>query len=139
MEKSFNNKERRSHPRVIIDLPLEYQDIHGSCLHGGIVLNASKAGFLIEAVGDIPVGTELSITVLYPKGFGLANFKVVAKIMWKKPYSKEDLKGNQYWGGYQYGLQFVQISDEDRWKLTLLIGGRFESEKNPPSQSYQFH
>jgi len=139
MEGSFNNKERRRYPRVFIDLPLEYQDMGDSCLYGAIVVNAGEGGFLIESTRGIPVGTELSITVLYPKGFTLVDFKVVAKIVWKKPYSKEDLKGNQYWGGYQYGLEFVQISDEDRWKLTFLIGGRFESEKNPPSQSYQLH
>ena len=129
MEGSFNNRERRSHPRVIIDLPLEYQDMDGPYLHGGIALNASKGGFLIEAVGDIPVGTELSITVLYPKGFTLVDFKVVAKIVWKKPYSKKDLKGNQYWAGYQYGLEFVQISNEDRWKLKFLLGDRSNLEE----------
>jgi hypothetical protein len=134
---SFDSRERRRYPRVFIDLPIEYRDMDDSCLRGAIVVNASEGGFLIESPRDLPVGTELSITVLYPKGFTLVDFKVVAKIVWKKPYSKENLKGNQYWGGYQYGLEFIQISDEDRWKLTFLIGGRFESEKNPPSQSYQ--
>ena len=51
-----------------------------------IVVNASEEGFLIESPRDIPVGTELSMTVLYPKGFELANFKVTAKIVWKEPY-----------------------------------------------------
>ena len=134
---SFDSRERRRYPRVFIDLPIEYRDMDDSCLRGAIVVNASEGGFLIESPRDLPVGTELSITVLYPKGFTLVDFKVVAKIVWKKPYSKENLKGSQYWGGYQYGLEFIQISDEDRWKLTFLIGGGFESEKNPPSQSYQ--
>jgi hypothetical protein len=26
----------------------------------------------------------------------------------------------------------IQILDEDRWKLNLLLGGRFESEEIPP-------
>ncbi len=137
MEGSITNREKRRYPRVFIDLPLEYQDMGDSCLHGAIVVNAGEGGFLIESIRGIPVGTELSITVLYPKGFTLVDFKVVAKIVWKKPYSKKDLKGDQCWGGYQYGLEVVQISDEDRWKLTSLIEGRFESEKNPPSQSHQ--
>ena len=132
MEGSFNNRERRIHPRFIIDLPLEYRDMDGSCLRGGIVFNASKGGLLIEAVTDIPVGTELSITVLFPKGFRLADFKVVAKIVWKKPYRKKDCRGNQYWGGYQYGLEFIQILAEDRWKLNFLLGGRLESEEISP-------
>ena len=137
MEGSSNNRERRRHPRIFIDLPAGYRDGDDSCLRGAIVVNASEGGFLIETVRDIPVGTALNVTVLFPKGYELTNFKVVAEIVWKKPYSKEDLKGNQYWKGYQYGLEFIQIFGEDRWKLNLLIGGRFESEKNPPSQSYQ--
>ena len=63
-----------------------------SFLRGAMVLNVSKGGFLMESPSDIPVGTELSITVLYPKGFELANFKVIGKIVWKEPYWKEDLK-----------------------------------------------
>ena len=64
MEGSFNSKERRGHPRVFIDLPIEYQDMGDPCLRGAIVVNASDRGFLIEALKDISVGTELSITVL---------------------------------------------------------------------------
>jgi hypothetical protein len=133
MEGSFDNREKRSHPRVIIDLPIEYRDMGGSCLRGAIVVNASEGGFLIETVSDIPVGKELNITVLYATGFELANFKVVAKIVRKEPYCKEDWKGNQYWEGYQYGLELIQILDEDRWKLNLLLGGRFEFEEILPS------
>jgi hypothetical protein len=68
MEGSLNARERRSYPRFIIDLPLEYRDRDGSCLRGGIVANASERGFLIEAVRDIPVGTELNIAVLSQRG-----------------------------------------------------------------------
>ena len=129
MEGSFYNKERRSHPRFIVDLPLEYRDVNDSCLRGAIVVNVSDGGVLIESPRDIPVGTELNITVLFPKGFRLDDFKVVAKIVWKKPYRKGDWQGNQHWGGYQYGLEFIQISDEDRWKLNSLLGGRFNLEQ----------
>ena len=137
MEGSSNNRERRRYPRIFIDLPVGYRAANDPCLRGAIVVNASEGGFLIEATRDIPVGTELGITVLFPKGFELTNFKVVAEIVRKEPHSKEDLKGDPYWKGYQYGLEFIQISDKDRWKVNLVLGGRFESEKNPPSQSYQ--
>ena len=89
---SFNNREKRSRPRVIIDLPVGYRDMDDPWLHGENIVDASEGGFLIESPRDIPVGTELSITVMYPKGFELANFKVVAKIVRKEPY----WKGNQY-------------------------------------------
>ena len=129
MEGSFNNKERRSHPRFIVDLPLEYRDVSDSCLRGAIVVNVSDGGVLIESPRDIPVGTELNITVLFPKGFRLDDLRVVTKIVRKEPYLKEDWQGNQYWKGYRYGLEFIQISDEDRWKLNSLLGGRFNLEQ----------
>jgi hypothetical protein len=125
MEGSLNNRERRRYPRIVINLPLEYQEKDDSCLRGGIVVNAGERGFLIESTRDISVGTELSITVLYPTGFELANFKVVAKIVRKEPY----WKGNQYWEGYQYGLEFIKILEEDRWKLDLLLCGRYYLEE----------
>ena len=128
MERSFINKEKRSHPRFIIDLPLEYRDMNESGLKGGIVANVSERGLLIEIVRDTPIGTELNVTIIFPKGYELANFKAVAKIVRKEPYRKEDLKGNRYWEGYRYGLKFIQISEEDRWKLNFLLGGQFNLE-----------
>lgn len=123
MEGSSNKRERRSYPRFIIDLPLEYRDMDDSCLRGAIVVNASEGGFLIESPRDLPVGTELSITVLYPKECELDNFKVTAKIVRKGPHWKGD------WKGYQYGLELIQILEEDRWKLNVLLGGRFNLEQ----------
>ena len=125
MEGSFNNREKRSHPRIIIDLPVEYRDMGDPCLRGAMIVNASEGGFLIESPRDISVGTELSITALYPTGFELANFKVMAKIVRKEPYRK----GNQYWQGYRYGLELIQLLDEDRWKLDLLLSGRYYLEE----------
>ena len=99
MEGLFNIREKRSHPRVIIELPIEYRDMGDPCLRGAIIVNASDGGFLIGSPRDVSVGTVLSITVLYPTGFDSANFEVVAKIVRKEPY----WKGNQYWEGYRCG------------------------------------
>jgi len=139
MEKPFSNKDRRKHPRILIDLPLEYRDRDDSCLRGAMVVNAGEGGFLIESPRDIAVGTELSMTVLYPKGFELANFKVTAKIVWKEPYWREDLKRDRSSKGYQYGLEFIQILDEDRWKLSFLLSKQFEFQEISPSLSSQYY
>jgi PilZ domain len=133
MEKPFSGIDRRKYRRIFIDLPLEYRDRDDSCLRGAIVVNASEGGCLIESPRDVPVGTELSVTVLYPKRFELANFKVTAKIVWKELYWKEDLKRERSSEGYKYGLEFIDILDEDRWKLNLLLSKRFESEEISPS------
>jgi hypothetical protein len=44
------------------------------------------------------IGKKLSITLLFSKGFELANFKAVTRIVRKEPYRRQDWKGNQYWG-----------------------------------------
>jgi hypothetical protein len=136
-EGSFTTKEKRKHPRFTIDLPAEYRDMVDPRLRGAIVVNASEGGFLIETVSDIPVGAELNISVLYPKGYELVDLRVVAKIVWKEPNWKENWKVGRKWKEYQYGLKFIQVSDEDRSKLNLLIGGPFEFEKIPVSLSDQ--
>jgi hypothetical protein len=139
MEKSLSAKDRRKYPRIFIDLPLEYRDIDGSCSRGAIVVNAGEGGCLIESPRSIPVGTELSMTVLYPKGFELANFKVTAKIVWKELYWKEDLIGDRSSEAYKYGLEFIHILDEDRWKLSLLLSKRFESEEISPGLRRRYY
>jgi hypothetical protein len=120
---SYNTKDRRRYPRVFIDLPLEYREMHKLRLWGGIAVNASETGLLIESIKDIPIGTKLNIAVLFPRESELADFKAVTEILWKEHYRNED------WEGCQYGLKFIQLLEEDRWKLNLLISDPFHLEK----------
>ena len=118
MENLNYNKDRRRFPRVFMDLPLEYQIMDTSNVHGGLVINASETGLLIYSVKNIPIGTKLNIAVLFPKGFELANFEVFAEIIWK------DIHWEENWEGYQLGLKFIKILEEDYRKLKgLLIVG----------------
>jgi hypothetical protein len=94
--------------------------------HGGLVVNASEVGLLINSIKNMPVGTKLNIAVLFPKGFELTNFEVLAQVIWKDLHWEED------WEGYQYGLKFTQILEEDRRKLKQLLNGRFQMEDTPP-------
>jgi hypothetical protein len=112
--------ERRKHPRVCMDLPLEYLANHHSRARGGIVVDASETGFLIYSIEDIPVGTNLKIDVLFSRGYELANFEVFGKIVWRKVDVGE--RANTY----RYGLTFVQIVEEEYWKLKKLLYGRPE-------------
>ena len=64
-----NGKNRRKHSRVILDLPLEYRLTNIPNAHGALVVNGSEMGLLIESVKHIPVGTNLNIAVLFPKGY----------------------------------------------------------------------
>jgi len=104
-------------------LPLEYRVLNVPYAHGGLVVNASEAGLLIQSVKNIPVGTKLSTVVLFPKGFQLSCLEVLAEVIWKDVHQEED------WQGYHYGLNFIQILEEDRHKLKQLLSGQFYFEE----------
>ncbi|HUL23078.1 MAG TPA: PilZ domain-containing protein [Thermodesulfobacteriota bacterium] len=128
MEESLNSSERRRYPRLLIHLPLEYQDTGDSCSRGAMVVDAGEGGFLIESTRDMPVGTKLSLLLLFPNGFELADFKAVAQVVRKEPYLRKNSEGYPSWEGYRYGLEFIQVLEEDRWKLNLILGKRSEFE-----------
>lgn len=123
MEKSKSMRDRRKSQRMILDLPLEYRVIDAPYAHGGLVVNASELGLLVQSVKSLPIGTKLNIAVLFPKGFELANFEVLAEILWKDLHWEED------WEGYQYGLRFLQILDNEYLKLKQLLDGQFHLEE----------
>jgi hypothetical protein len=120
MEKDSPHLERRGYPRMSLDLPLEYWVMNAPYAHGGLVVNASEVGLLINSIKNIPIGSKLNIAVLFPKGFELTNFEVFAEIIWKDLYWEEE------WEGYRYGLKFIKILEEDRGKLEQLLSGQFQ-------------
>jgi hypothetical protein len=123
MERLMANEDRRKSPRSLMDLPLEYRVINAPFPHGGIVANASEEGLLIYSVKDMPVGTKLDIVVLFPKEYELCNFEVIAEII------RKDLHWEEDWEGYEYGIKFLQIFEEDRYKLKQLLEGQFQLEE----------
>ena len=119
MERSKDPRERRKFPRLLVDLPLEYRVMNAPYAQGGIVVNASEEGLLINSIKNIPAGTKLNIAVLFPEEYELADFEVVAEIIRKELHWEED------WEGYQYGLKFIKILERDRHKLKQLLLGEF--------------
>jgi hypothetical protein len=124
MDGSNGKKEKRKFPRYYMDLPLEYRVTDTSDAYGGLVVDGSEIGLRIHSVKDIPVGTRLNVAVIFPKGFQMTNFEVVAEIVWKDLYLREN------WNGYQYGLKFIQIEEEDLQKLQQLLPSSIPDEEN---------
>jgi hypothetical protein len=106
-----------------LDLPLEYLVTNTPKAHGGLVVNVSEIGLLIRSVKNLPIGTELKIAVLFPKRYELANFEVLAQII------RKDLLWEEDWEGYEYGLKFIRIFEEDRRKLRQVLSGQFALEE----------
>ena len=115
MKRERMMRERRRFPRLLLDLPLEYRVLNVPYAHGGLVVNASEVGLLIQSIKNIPVGERLVTVVLFPKGFELASLEVLTEVVWK------DIHNEDNWEGFHYGLNFVSILDEDREKLKQLL------------------
>jgi hypothetical protein len=120
MEVAKDLREKRKHPRVNMELPLEYRVLDAPHPHGAMVVNASESGLLVHSVKDLPIGTKLNIAVLFPNGLEFSNFEVLAEIVWKDKYWEENREK------YKFGLKFVLISEEDQEKLKQLLGDRHE-------------
>ena len=107
-----------------MDWPLEYRIIDGPHAYGGLVVDGSEVGLRIHSIKNLPIGTRLRIAVMFPKGFQVTNFDVLAEIVWKDLYFEEDQNG------YQYGLKFIRINEEDLQKLKQLLREQLQMQEN---------
>jgi c-di-GMP-binding flagellar brake protein YcgR len=107
--------ERRKHPRIRVELPLDYSIADKEETHGGIVANASEGGLLVYLPEAIEIGTVLKIEMLFVKGLELNMIKAIAKVVWF------DLAARKAWGEYRYGLEFQSFQEGDLPKLITLL------------------
>jgi hypothetical protein len=121
MRRSSGMKDKRRHRRILINVPVDFQNIDKSNVSPGLVINLSQTGFLIQTFEDMPIGKRINIKVLFPKGFEVANFSAVVEIVWKDICLWED------WEGYQYGLKFIKVLNKDLLKLKQFLSNRFDS------------
>ncbi|MDP2959868.1 MAG: PilZ domain-containing protein, partial [candidate division Zixibacteria bacterium] len=107
--------ERRKHPRIRVELPLDYSlaDREETC--GGVVANASEGGLLVYLSETTELGTLLKIEILFVKGSELNTIRGIAKVVWS------DLAAKKAWGEYRYGLQFQSFQEGDLKKLKTLL------------------
>jgi len=127
MDRPSESKEKRRYPRVLINLPVNLWMIRELKAAPGLVLNGCEGGLLIQTFTDMPLGTRIAIKisfkVLLPRGVRPAKIRAIADIIWKDTYWWGD------WEGYQYGLTFIQILEEDYRKLKLILNNRSNLEE----------
>jgi len=123
MPGSHDSKDKRKSPRFCMDWPLEYRVVDATNAYGGLVVDGSEIGLRIQSIKNLPIGTKLKIAVIFPKGFQMTNFDVLAEIVWKDLYVSEDHNG------YQYGLKFIHIKTEDLRKLRQLLDEQIHTQE----------
>jgi len=115
MLRSSGWKEKREYPRVLVNLPIDFRMTDEPNAGQGMAINASETGLLFQTFNDMPIGKRMNIKVSFRKGTEFEDLRAEAEIIWKDVYFWDD------WEGYQYGLKFVQISNEDYSKLNQLL------------------
>ena len=108
-------KDKRVGRRFPIDLPINFQAIGSPRIQSGLTVNASENGLLIRTPKNMPVGTRLTVEVIFPKRFQLFNFQGAAEIVRKDIFFEERREG------YEYGLRFVEFLGEGQAELKGLL------------------
>ncbi len=121
MDKTFEQK--RKHPRILVNVPLTFKTVEDPKHGSGIVIDASEAGLLIQTFKDMSTGKRIVIQVSFSEGDMSSRLSAIAEIIWKDLYAWEDLEG------YQYGLKFIQILEEDYLKLKEILGNQSRVEE----------
>ena len=114
-------QEKRMRPRSVIDLPFDCRRVGGCDLRAGIVGNASDTGLLIYSGNNFPIGTNLIVTVFFPREFQLDAFEAIGTIVRKSLTFDEDGKSDQY----DYGLKIIQIKEGELVKLRRIQEGAY--------------
>lgn len=121
----IEKRERRKHPRLNSELPLDYSKIDSNEDYGGIVANASEGGILVHLPEELEIGDVLKIEIFFAKELELNSLQGVAKVVWA------DLATRESWGEHRYGLQFQSIERGSLHKLKTLLkeAGKTHSAK----------
>jgi c-di-GMP-binding flagellar brake protein YcgR len=105
------NLERRKNPRVSVDLPIEYYRIDSSVSHTGKALNISEGGLLLYFPEQMDIGQYIRLKLFLSLGSELNTIEVLAEVVWMDIHQGKD------WGDYRCGVNFIDVSPEDMFKL----------------------
>jgi c-di-GMP-binding flagellar brake protein YcgR len=104
------NFEKRRHPRVSVDLPLEYWRIDTVKSQSGRIADISEGGLLFYISEEIEVGQHLRVRLFLDSCLKLKAIEALVEVVWKDfRFEKE--------GNYRIGVKFVEISSEAMEKL----------------------
>ena len=109
------NFERRKHPRISVDLPVEYSRIENAGLpRNGRAANASQGGLLVYFPELVNVGESFRLRMYFSIP-AVQKIEIVAEIAWV------DIPIGERPAEYRAGLKFLEISPEDQEKLTRFL------------------
>ena len=107
--------ERRKHPRIRIELPLDYSLVDSEETHGGLIADISEGGLLVYLPEVLKQETLLRIEILFVKGMELNPIKAIARVVWSDLAAKAISEENRY------GLEFQSFIEGDLQRLKTIL------------------
>jgi c-di-GMP-binding flagellar brake protein YcgR len=109
------NFERRKHPRISVDLPIEYSRIeHATDPRNGRAANASHGGLLVYLPELVEVGQTLRLLIYFSIPT-IQKVEMTAEVAWV------DIPMGEKPAEYRAGLKFLEILPEDQERLTNFL------------------
>jgi c-di-GMP-binding flagellar brake protein YcgR len=114
--------ERRKHPRLDVELSLDYSPIVDREDIGGRVANVTEGGVQVYLPEKLEVGDLFKIRIFAPGESEVNSVEAIAKVVWADP------EPSSRPGQYRYGLQLQSFYRKDLDKFRILLK---EIEGNP--------
>jgi c-di-GMP-binding flagellar brake protein YcgR len=105
-------EEERKEPRVLLNLPIDYNAEKSPTSRPGYTSNLSPGGVLLNVPERLDIGQEISLRIFFAFGPELETVNVNSRVVWVRRAEKE--------GSYRSGVKFLDLSATDRKRL-----GRF--------------
>jgi c-di-GMP-binding flagellar brake protein YcgR len=123
------NFERRKHPRLSINLPVEYWQINNPKSHPGRTADISEGGLFLHLSEEIEIGQNLRVKLFFDSGHKLKTIEAMVQAV-RKDFRLENE------GYFRIGVKFVDISaqalEELRNFVIILDNSKIPSDFNVP-------
>ena len=103
-------KEKRRHPRFLLNLPMEYYHLDSPISYSSHCMNASEGGLLICLHEQLKAGQHLNLKIFCASGSSLLTIETTVEVIWA-----DELLGKD--GNYRHGVKFVSMTQEDLQKF----------------------
>ena len=108
-------RERRMHPRFLVNLPIEYLPLDSPVSSFSHTINASEGGLMICLHERLEVGKHLHLKLFFSSGSSLLTINPTVQVMW----ADEQLGKDET---YRHGVRFVDPTSEDAQKFKEFLG-----------------
>jgi c-di-GMP-binding flagellar brake protein YcgR len=104
----FRSKEGRQHPRVFLNLPIEYS-VNNPVPRPGHTFNLSPGGVMLNIPERLNTGQTISLAIFFSLGTKVDEIKVHSQVVW--------VDNSQNDGSYRSGVKFIDLTPADKKKL----------------------